>query len=396
MTKVDFNSSTISAIHSAVYSKNKWVTTGLKVVDKDNGFVRFIKIIFLPMARVFGKDTFSHVRANEVALVIFAAFQNKKDTLAAEDIQKVYQILEKLNQKTGSKYVVLGVLIPVVKKLAPDTPAFTSNVTGTLSFVKKDTPTPPPLEGFEAFKKKAETPKAVTETDSQPKPVKDASHEVFEKATKIKSHEVKYITNMLDNPFFRQRFKTEVEDFMEAIEYANPDDSGIEVEDASISSTHPFFGRFFKEFKETPSAERGKWIKATLEYLEDEILSRLAKVKEIKTEIVQANTIKNQELQAQAAKVEEQKKQDSIQVKKEEMAKEIFIDPATFQKIVKKNLLYQQILLPHGFTSVREYQKEHGEVLNWIHNGGDLSDKEMLERHDILRQIASQWMMKFA
>jgi hypothetical protein len=83
--------------------KNIRVTEYLEIVDKENGFVRFLKIVFLPLARMFGADPFTHTRAHKVALALFNEYKKHANDLSKDDVQKIRYIISYLNDNTKNK-----------------------------------------------------------------------------------------------------------------------------------------------------------------------------------------------------------------------------------------------------------------------------------------------------
>ncbi len=98
----DAFSTRLGEIQEALTQKDKWVTANLEVINKDNGFVRFLKVIILPIARLFGADPFGHVRIHKVALALLEEY-NQHNHSSGETKEKLNSILESLKGKVKRK-----------------------------------------------------------------------------------------------------------------------------------------------------------------------------------------------------------------------------------------------------------------------------------------------------
>lgn len=155
MSGVNFNSTSYSTrlidIESALVNpkSNKKVDTSLKLVNKENGFVRFLKIMVLPLARFFGADPFGHTRANKVATALLSQYQKFETELSAEDKNRLSRIVKTLDKKTKGRYNkimnVFIAMIPVDSSIP--TPTFTPltpSLTPSVPMGEDGKPLPPP------------------------------------------------------------------------------------------------------------------------------------------------------------------------------------------------------------------------------------------------------------
>lgn len=125
MSEINFNSTSyatrLSEIESAIENpkNNKKVNDRLELINKENGFVRFLKIIVLPIARFFGADPFAHTRANKVATTLLSQYQKFEKELSTEDKARLSKIISILDNKTKGRYKTI---MTVFVKLIPVTP----------------------------------------------------------------------------------------------------------------------------------------------------------------------------------------------------------------------------------------------------------------------------------
>ncbi len=417
MSNIDFNSTTFSSrlteLNTALQKKDKWINDGLEVVNKENGFVRFIKIIVLPLARLFGADPFTHVRANAVALVIFAEFQKHEGQLSAEDKKTTYQILDRLNARTKNKYdIILMVFMPSVNK------AFDRNIGTTPSKyidlgvkgtqqVGSSIPLPPPNDGYKQYieDQKQKTKEALASLNIK-ETKEDLLQDVFGKESKVKSSDAEVIVKQFNSPIAGtglSRLRSEIGAFVDTLNRTDKEDSEINVKGEDLLfcvENHAILGKFYNEFATLPTEKKGKWIAKTIEYLEDDLLESLAAV--TKKNAPKPKTAEAQQLfqqqQAHMAQVKKQEELEKILAKKENLRKEMNVDLSTTQgknkfswnmTLAKYKPLHENPEDKYKFTH-RDYVAEYQRVLTWI-NTGDLSDENMLARHDILTKIAQDW-----
>lgn len=137
MSGVNFNSTSYSnrltEIESALVNpkSDKKVNDSLELVNKENGFLRFLKIMVLPIARFFGADPFAHTRANKVATALLSQYQEFETELNAEDKNRLSNIITLLNQKTKGRYNkimnvfinIIPVTVPEIKNITPLKPS---------------------------------------------------------------------------------------------------------------------------------------------------------------------------------------------------------------------------------------------------------------------------------
>jgi hypothetical protein len=135
MAGVNFNATSFATrlmeIETALSNpKNKKVVNDrAELVNRENGFVRFLKILVLPIARFFGADPFYHTRVNRVATTLIFQFLKLENELAEEDGNRLRGIITKLDEKTKHRY---GNVMSVFKSIIPTTT------------VSKKLPPPPP------------------------------------------------------------------------------------------------------------------------------------------------------------------------------------------------------------------------------------------------------------
>lgn len=107
MTITNFTPETFSIrmleIQTGLVEK-KWVNASLEIQDRDNGFIRFLKVLVLPIARLFNCDPYAHVRADKVAFAILSEYTKHENKLTLEDRKIVSGILSFLHAETGVKY----------------------------------------------------------------------------------------------------------------------------------------------------------------------------------------------------------------------------------------------------------------------------------------------------
>jgi hypothetical protein len=163
MSGVNFNATTFSArlaeIESALKNpkSNKIVNDRAQLVNKENGFVRFLKIMVLPLARFFGADPFCHTRANKVATTLVSQYQKLEKELSAEDKNRLSRIITKLDDKTNHRY---GKLMQVFKSIIPVDPSVQVSGSATaddpMPMSKAKAPPKPPV--FPKMKQATEEP----------------------------------------------------------------------------------------------------------------------------------------------------------------------------------------------------------------------------------------------
>ena len=191
MNKLNFSkddfSSKLDQIQQGL-TEEKWVNDKLEVAKKNCGFLRFLKVIVLPLARLFGADPFCHVRVNNVAVQIMDQYHTHHKGLSNDDSQKIEKILTALKEKTGTKYDLL--LNGYIKTLNPDAvlPSDSAPTGGPI-------PTPPPRpEIFQPQKRDA----LASLRGKKPQGPKDAN----------KKGERDLLAQLGKNPLFRERQST--------------------------------------------------------------------------------------------------------------------------------------------------------------------------------------------
>jgi len=412
MSKIDFNpvtfSSKLTELNAALTKRDIWVNDNLEVVKKDNGFLRFLKVIVLPLARLFGKDPFSHVRANGVALVIFAEFQKHESELSEEDKKTTYKILSQLNERTKNKYdIIIGVLIPSVDKTfegeAKPTVAdyIDLGVKGTQQ-VGSNAPPPPPQPSFDR-KKTADKQPDQKEQDRTEK-------SFFTTALKDKALKPSVVSHLakFDNPFLigsaplaLHRLKSDVEEFIEALE-DDPDFADdelldyLDLQDSDIND-HPILEEYYVKYLDLSEEERKVWAKKTIDHLNDHTLVALQNANKNIQGNKKENAKINHQHEVEQAQAQKQKELEALLAKREEFRKQVEIKKPTDGKnkfswnvlLNKHKPIHEKPENKFKFTS-RDFFAEHQRVVKWVETG-DLENMDMIGRHKLLSEIISEW-----
>jgi hypothetical protein len=188
MAGVTFNAASFSKrlmeIESALNNpkKNKIVNDRAELINKENGFVRFLKIMVLPIARFFGADPFHHTRVHRVATTLIFQFLKLQHELTTEDRNRLGGIVTKLDEKTKHRYGnVMGVFHLIIQ---------------TPQNVPKPPPPPPPSvhtsKNIPAGKTAIPEKKLTKKSSSNPAELKLLADAMKDAATKKSS--LKHVT----------------------------------------------------------------------------------------------------------------------------------------------------------------------------------------------------------
>ena len=93
----------VCEIKDALNESEYWIDDRLNVKHRDHGIFIFLKVVILPLARVFGCDPFRHIRIYNVAIALMQTYQNLEPGLDTSTKESVTLILGQLNKRASNR-----------------------------------------------------------------------------------------------------------------------------------------------------------------------------------------------------------------------------------------------------------------------------------------------------
>jgi hypothetical protein len=416
MTSTSFNPASYSArlneIDSALQNGDKWLNVGMELVDKENGFVRFIKVLVLPFARIFNQDPFNQIRADAVAVSLTSEFLKHQGQLNLEDKKRFFNILTHLDTKTKSKYLQLqAILLPNVKSsfgvnssLPPqkkidvvvindDTKSLTTSPRRPLDHIHPMIPTPPPQPPKipQPPKKTMTSPKKKTEKKNPPGPFgnldKDLLKDVFNKNSMVNEKDQSVIITIFNTNknIGLGKLAQQIDAFLDSLGMTNDSDNEIIISDDDLLmgvESHPILGRFIDEYKTLPKSAREDWIEKTVDYL-DKIL--MPQLKLVKGKGAAGKKEGIQFIHDHSAQIEQMKKLEEfekVKIEQEQLKKYIQVDPESYKGIVKMNKW--KLHVANYELTAESYQEAYKRVFTWIDTIHNLETIKKIKANETL------------